>query len=155
MELRADNQFWGEYEHTIDDKGRVVFPQEMRAALGEEFVVARGPDKAILVFTRPIWDEIERKVNGHILHRQAGFLQRMLGGRTFVKLDPQFRLAIPKLLRDYAGINSSHTAVLVGQGNKIEIWSKDNWDAYNAQQFTFERMYDAAEALGLAEVAAR
>jgi MraZ protein len=152
MPNSIDYLFWGEHEHGVDDKGRLVMPQDFRGSLGDEFVVTRGPDKAILVFPKPVWDEIEQRLQVGVLQRQTGFLQRMLGGRSIVKLDPQFRLAIPKHLRDWARIDSSHGAVLIGQGPKIEIWNKDVWDAYNNDRFTYENMYDAAEAVGLAAV---
>jgi MraZ protein len=150
METHSDNLFWGEYEHGVDDKGRLVIPQEFRPALTDEFVLTRGPDKAVFLFPKVVWGEIEHKLQSHVLHRHTGFLQRMLGGRTFVKLDPQSRLAIPKHLRDWANISQSQSAVLIGQGPKIEIWSKGTWDAYNAG-FTYEAMYEAAEAVGLAD----
>jgi MraZ protein len=150
MENSIQNLFWGEYEHGVDDKGRVVIPQEFRGSLDGEFVVTRGPDKAVFLFPKAVWGEIEQKLQSQVLHRHTGFLQRMLGGRTFVRLDPQFRLAVPKHLRDWAGISQSQSAVLIGQGPKIEIWSKGAWDEYN-NRFTYDNMYAAAEAVGIAE----
>jgi MraZ protein len=144
--------FWGEFEHGVDDKGRVIIPQEFRSMLGESFVVSRGPDRAIWLFPLDIWkQEVEAKLHAPIVDRKAGFLQRMLGGRTIVKLDPQFRLAIPKLLREWAGVSTSQTVILIGQGKKIEIWSKQHWDKVN-ESFTSENMYDAFEAIGLSGV---
>lgn len=154
MPAPSDYGFWGEYEHGVDDKGRVIIPQDLRARLGDEFVVTRGPDRAIYAFPVPVWEALEPGLKASVLQRQAGFLQRMLGGRAYVRLDPQFRLAIPKHLREWAGITSVQTAILIGQGQKIEVWSKPNWDAYN-ERFTYENMFDAAEAVGLAEVLAR
>ena len=151
MDTTADSQFWGEYEHGVDDKGRVVIPQDFRAGLGDEFVLTRAPDKAIFVFPKTIWADIEQRLRSSVLQRQAGFLQRMLGGRTYVRLDPQFRLAVPKHLRDWAGITQSEAAAIIGQGPKIEIWNKGNWDEYNAGNFNYSNLYDAAEAVGLAE----
>jgi MraZ protein len=150
MENSTQNHFWGEYEHSIDDKGRVVIPQEFRASLSDEFVITRGPDNAILVFPIPVWNEIEQKLQAHVLHRYTGFLQRMLGGRTFVKPDPQFRLAIPKHLREWAGIDTE-ALILIGQGPKIEIWTKSAWRAYNSKSFTYDAMYNATEAIGISE----
>ena len=150
MANTTEFSFWGEYEHAVDDKGRVVMPQEFRVPLGEEFVLTRGPDKAILVLPIPVWQQVEQTIQGAVLQRQTGFLQRMLGGRTFVRLDPQARLGIPKHLRDWAGISQSQSAVIVGQGPKLEIWSKSVWDEF-AGRFTYENLYDAAEAVGLAE----
>ena len=142
-------QFWGEFEHSLDDRGRIVFPQEFRASLGEEFVISRGPDGALLIFPTMVWLEIEQKLQGAILQRETGFLQRMFGGRTFVRLDPQGRLVLPKHLREWAGFDDNNVSILVGQGPKIEVWSKTRWRAFHAN-FTYDRMYDAAEKVGLA-----
>jgi MraZ protein len=149
MENSDQNLFWGEFEHSIDDKGRVIIPQEFRGSLSDEFVVTRGPDRAIFVFPKPVWDEIEQKLQSQVLHRYTGFLQRMLGGRTFVKFDPQYRLAIPKHLREWAGIDTE-ALILIGQGPKIEIWTKSVWRKYN-DNFTYDAMYNATEAVGLTE----
>lgn len=154
MQIETESQFWGEFEHGVDDKGRVIIPQDFRSTLGEEFVVTRAPDKAVFVFTKAVWSQIEQKLQSSVLQRQTQFLQRMLGGRAFVKLDPQFRLAIPKHLRDWAEIKQSEAAAIIGQGPKIEIWSKGNWDAYNAN-FNSDNVYDAAETIGLAEMISR
>jgi len=150
MDDNAAREFWGEYEHSVDDKGRVVIPQDFRGPLGDRFIVTRGPDKSVLVMPTTVWQPIQENLRDPNLHRDRAFLQRMLGGRTEVSLDPQSRLAIPKHLRDHAGISNSQTAVIVGQGRKFEIWSKVNWDEI-ATQFTSENMYSAAEGAGLAK----
>lgn len=154
MDEPGSYEFFGEYEHGVDDKGRVVMPQEFRGSLGDEFVVTRGPDKAILVFPSPVWEGIEKQIRSAVLQRQTGFLQRMLGGRTYVKLDPQSRLGIPKHLRDWAGISQSQAAVIVGEGQKLEIFAKSQWDDVSGG-FTYDNMFDAAESVGVAEALAR
>jgi MraZ protein len=151
MDGATDYKFWGEFEHAVDDKGRVIFPQDFRAPLGDEFMVCRGPDKAILVYPKPIWDSIEKEIESPVLHRETSFLQRMYGSRTLVRLDPQYRLGIPKHLREHAGITQSQSAVIVGQGAKLEIWSKSGWDEFCAN-FTSDNLYKAAETVGLSEV---
>jgi len=154
MDTATEYRFWGEFEHAVDDKGRVIIPQDFRGPLGEEFVVTRGPDKAIFVLPLPVWERFEQGLQTPVLQRESGFLQRMLGGRTLVKLDPQYRLGIPKHLRDWANITQSQAAVIIGQGSKLEIWSKTVWDEFSAN-FTSENMYKAAETVGLAEILPR
>lgn len=146
MQVSTSYSFWGEHDHFVDDKGRVLMPQDFREGLGEEFVATRGPDKTIYVFPVPVWNEIQERLSSLLLEEGAGFLQRMFGGRTIVRIDPQSRLAIPKHLREWAGIDRS--AVLVGQGQKIEIWSKSAWDAYHTN-FTSEQMYRSLKEAGL------
>ena len=145
-------QFWGGFEHAVDDKGRVIMPLEFREALGDKFVVTRGTDKSILVLPMPVWEGMQAKLNDAVLQQHAHKLQRLFGLRSVVSLDPQARLAIPKLLRDWAGITQSQTAVIVGEGPKLEIWSKAAWDEYSEREFDFDNMYGAAEAMGIAEV---
>ncbi len=154
MDDNATREFWGEYEHSVDDKGRVVIPQDFRGPLGDRFIVTRGPDKSILAMPFSIWQPIQEKLRDPTLQRERAFLQRMLGGRTDVALDPQARLAIPKHLREHAAITNSETAVIVGQGLKFEIWSKSIWDKYTAE-FTSENLYTAAEGAGLARSISR
>ncbi|MGC8666691.1 MAG: division/cell wall cluster transcriptional repressor MraZ [Chthonomonadales bacterium] len=154
-DLAGEYGLWGEFEHGVDDKGRVVMPQEFRAALGEQFVLTRGPEHAIFVFPMDVWRAVESRLRGGVMDRERAFLRQMMAGsRTIVRLDPQFRLAIPKLLREWAGITQSETAVIVGQDNKLEIWSKSNW-MKQMEAFTYDRLFQAAEAIGLAEVGVR
>lgn len=103
----------------------------------------------------PVWQAVESRLRGGVMDRQRAFLRQMMAGsRTIVRLDPQYRLAIPKLLREWAGITESQTAIIVGQDNKLEIWSKSNWMKH-VETFTYDRLFQAAEAIGLAEIGAR
>lgn len=151
MDTTTEYRFWGEFEHAVDDKGRVIIPQDFRGPLGEEFVVTRGTDRAIMVLPLPVWLRFEQTLNSSVMQRETAYLQRLFGSRTFVKLDPQYRLGIPKHLRDHAGISQSQSAVIIGQGSKLEIWSKPAWDDYCAN-FTSENVFQAAETIGLADV---
>ena len=152
MDTAIEYGFWGEFEHAVDDKGRVIIPQDFRGPLGDEFVVTRGPDKSILVLPFPVWGRIEQSLQAPVLQRETSFLQRMLGGRTLVRLDPQYRLGIPKHLRDWANITQSQSAVIVGQGSKLEIWSKAVWDEFSGVSYTTDNLYNAAEIVGIAEI---
>ncbi len=150
----GDYDLWGEFEHGVDDKGRVVMPQEFRAALGDQFVLTRGPEHAIFVLPIPVWEAFEVHLRGGLLDGERAYLQRMMAGsRTIARLDPQYRLAIPKLMREWAGITQSETVVIAGQYNKLVIWSKSNWIKHT-EGFTYDRLYEASQAIGLSEVGA-
>lgn len=151
MTRTDDYNFWGEYEHGVDDKGRIVMPVEIRNEFRGEFVLTRGPDRAILVIPTPVWREVERSLREAVLNTNAGLLQRMLGGRVVARLDPHARLAIPKHLREWAQISPDQTAVIIGEGRKCEIWCKSNWEAYH-QLFTYANVSEAARSAGLDEL---
>jgi len=146
MQNSTPFRFRGGFEHGVDDKGRVIIPQEFRDALGVEFAVVRAPDRAINLLPMPVWKQIEQTIEASIedsiLDEKTIFLQRMFSDVTIVRLDPQNRLAIPKLLREWAGISQDQPAIILGQGQKIEIWSKRNWEAFY-ERFTSERVDEA------------
>jgi MraZ protein len=153
MDDSTQNQFSGAFEHGVDDKGRVVIPLEFRGLLGEEFVATHGPDQAIWILPNSVWDDIQKELQSKkILDTEAGHLFRLLfGGKTVVKLDPQCRLAIPKLLREYADVALSSPAIIVGAGSRIEIWSKSLWTEFVRKTFNSARIKEAAHAAGLLE----
>jgi MraZ protein len=151
MQSSTNNELWGEYEQSVDDKGRIVLPQDLRAPLGDEFVITRGPDRAVWLLPKAQWETIYRQIKPGAINsgnnRQAALLQRQHGGRAYVKTDAQFRLTVPKHFRDYAGIDEDHKAVLIGVGDKVELWSKETWDAYNRALFSSDVVFTAAEEL--------
>ena len=148
MLISTENELWGEFEQSVDDKGRIVLPVDLRAPLGEEFVITRGPDRAAWLLPRPQWELIYKQIRpGAPDSRQAAILQRQHGGRAYVRTDAQFRLTVPKHFRDYAGINEDHKAVFIGIGVKVELWSKENWDIYSRSLFNSEVVFTASEEL--------
>lgn len=128
--VEAGHSFWGEYDLGVDDKGRVVIPGEYRVPLGEEFVLTRGPDHAIWVMPSATWEQIESRLNRDFLKANSSYVQRFLGGRTYVKPDSAHRLLIPRHLREWAKISQDEAAVIVGQGPKLEIWCKSVWRSF-------------------------
>jgi len=147
-------RMWGRFEHSLDDKGRVIVPQKFREKLGEEFVLTLGPGRHIRAFPMPVWEVMEEQLVSQNIHDDLNpnlvFLQRMYGSCEFVSYDSQFRLSIPRHLRDWAGLRESESAVIVGNGNRLEIWSRPGWDAYSAG-FTAENAASASSnrALGI------
>ena len=128
-------RMWGHFEHSLDDKGRVIVPQKFRDKLGEEFVLTIGPGKHVRLYPMPVWDEMETILTGtdprDELNKELSFLQRMFGNCEFASSDQQNRLSIPRYLRDWAGLEEGSPAIIVGSGNRLEFWSRDNWKAYS------------------------
>ncbi len=140
-------RMWGRFEHSLDDKGRVIVPQKFRDKLGDEFVLTIGPGRHIRVYPMPIWEAMEEQLVSADVHDElnedAIFLQRMFGNCEFVSPDQQNRLSIPRHLREWANLRESETAIILGSGTRLELWSRANWEAYSGQ-FTEEKAAQAA-----------
>jgi MraZ protein len=119
--------FMGEYNHTIDAKGRIIVPAKFREALGDEFVVTKGLDGCLFVYSQESWKAFEEKLQSLPLTNKNSrqFARFFLAGAALCEVDKQGRILLPQLLRDFAGLEKE--AVLVGVANRVEIWSKDRW----------------------------
>ena len=133
--------FMGEYNHTVDAKGRLIVPSKFREQLGDEFVVTKGLDGCLFVYENTEWKILEEKLkNLPLTNANARKITRFfLAGATLCEVDKQGRILLPAVLRDFAGIDKD--AVLVGVGSRIEIWSKDAWNESN----TYDDMEEIAE----------
>ena len=122
--------FMGEYDHTIDTKGRIIIPSKFRGDLGDEFVITLGLDGCLFVYPMEEWElfiEELKKLPGSKEGRQ---LQRyFMAGAVSCEMDKQGRVLIPNKLREHGLLDKE--VVSVGVINKIEIWSKERWDSNN------------------------
>lgn len=122
--------FMGEFQHTVDAKGRLIIPAKFRDGLGERFIATRGLENCLFVFSEKEWEAFGEKLkqlpmaSGHA--RQ--FTRLLFSGATECELDPQGRINLPANLREYAGLDKE--AVVVGVSNRVEIWSKAGWEEY-------------------------
>lgn len=123
--------FMGEYRHSIDDKGRIIIPAKFRELLGQDFVVTKGLDNCLFIYPVDEWKSFETKLKSlPISNKNARkFTRFFLAGATSCSLDKLGRTLIPLNLREFADIEKE--VVLVGVSQRVEIWSKENWDAYN------------------------
>ena len=139
--------FMGEYNHSVDAKGRLIVPAKFREQLGEEFVVTKGLDGCLFVYPQEEWKHIEDKFREVPLTTKDArkFSRFFFAGAADCEVDKQGRVLIPSVLREFAGLNKE--VVLVGVLNRIEIWSKERW-----QENEYDDMDEIAEhmaALGL------
>lgn len=120
----------GEYQHTLDSKGRVIMPVKFREELGESFVVTKGLDKNLLVFSRQQWEKFYEKLSTLPLANKnsRGFSRLFLAGAIECEPDKQGRILITQPLKDYASLDKDIT--IIGNGDKVEIWSSENWNEY-------------------------
>ena len=120
--------FMGEYSHTIDTKGRLIIPSKFREELGETFVVTKGLDGCLFVFSDEEWKAFEIKLKSLPLTNKNArqFARFFVAGATPCELDKQGRILLPATLREFAGLEKD--VVLTGMLNRIEIWSKEKWN---------------------------
>ncbi|BBF43015.1 cell division protein MraZ [Lachnospiraceae bacterium KM106-2] len=122
--------FMGEYNHTIDTKGRIIVPSKLRDALGDEFVVTLGLDGCLFVYPNDEWLNFVNQLKGLPGTKDARQLQRyFMAGAVTCEADKQGRILIPSKLREHAGLEKD--VVFVGVLSKIEIWSKERWECNN------------------------
>jgi MraZ protein len=124
--------FRGATKITLDAKGRMAIPMRYRERLltvGGKVVATVDRDHCLLIYPLPDWEEIERKLMRlPALKPQVRRLQRlMLGYATELEMDGHGRVLLTRELREFAGLDRQ--AMLIGQGNKFELWSDERWSA--------------------------
>jgi MraZ protein len=124
----------GEYHHTIDLKGRMIVPAKFRDGLGETFVITRGLDQCLFGYPMSEWKQIEEKLKALPLTKKdaRAFTRFFFSGATECELDKQGRVNLATPLLQYAKLEKE--CVVIGVSNRIELWSKSNWESYVAEQ---------------------
>lgn len=120
--------FMGEFEHTVDDKGRMAIPAKFRSKFADGLVLTRGLDGCLFVYTVAEWSALAEKISRLPLAKAdaRSFQRMMFSGATDCQLDQQGRIILPAFLREYAGISSE--VVIIGVNTRLEIWAKDRWN---------------------------
>ena len=140
--------FIGQYNHTIDTKGRLIIPSKFRDLLGDEFVVTKGMDGCLFVYANDDWAAFEQKLTSlPLINKEARkFARFFLAGASQVEVDKQGRILVASNLREFAGLDKD--VVLVGVGSRIEIWSLENWEAMDFDD-DMDDISATMESLGL------
>ena len=133
--------FMGEYNHSIDNKGRLIIPAKFREQLGDTFVVTQGLDGCLFIYANEEWEAFTEKLKQLPLTnlKARKFTRYFLAGATSCEVDKQGRILIPQKLRQSAGLTKD--VVLAGVGSRIEIWDCDRWE----ENSTYEDMEEIAE----------
>ncbi|HOZ54865.1 MAG TPA: division/cell wall cluster transcriptional repressor MraZ [Clostridia bacterium] len=121
----------GEYEHSLDVKGRLILPIKIRENLGEKFIITKGLDGCLFGFSKSEWSNFEEKLKTLPLTNKNArdFVRFFLSGAIECEIDKQGRFLIASNLREYAGLEKD--IVIIGIGTRIELWNKDKWKNYN------------------------
>ena len=130
----------GEYEHSLDVKGRLIMPAKLREDIGEKFIVTKGLDGCLFAFSVTEWTNFEQKLRAlPISNKDArAFTRFFFAGAMDCEIDKQGRFLISSNLREFAGLERD--VVIVGMDSRIEIWSKDKWE----KEAAFDDMDDIA-----------
>ena len=124
----------GEYEHSLDAKGRLIMPSKLREDIGEKFIITKGLDGCLFGFSKQEWTNFEEKLKTLPLTNKNArdFVRFFLSGATECEIDKQGRFLIVANLRQYASMEKE--VVIIGVGTRIEIWNKQKWDSYNSEE---------------------
>lgn len=119
--------FIGEYQNSIDAKGRIIIPAKFRDGLGYQFILTKGLDDCLFIYPMSEWDKFEQKLAELPLSSKEArsFVRYFFASAVECEADKQGRLTIPSHLREYAKINKE--LVTIGVMNRVEIWSKESW----------------------------
>ena len=137
--------FMGEYHHTIDEKGRIIIPSKFREDLGEKFIITRGIENCLFVYSLSSWEKITNKLESLPFTKKDArqFVRFFLSGATTAEFDKQGRVNITSPLITYANLQKD--CLVIGTGDRLEIWSQEDWNAFFGSAAS--NMSDIAENL--------
>ena len=126
--------FIGEYEHSVDAKGRVIMPAKLREDIGENFIVTKGLDGCLFAYSKTEWSNFEEKLKTLPLTNKNArdFVRFFLSGAVECEIDKQGRFLIPSNLRIYASLEKEIN--IIGVGTRIEIWNRESWKNYSSEE---------------------
>ncbi|OGY47627.1 MAG: cell division/cell wall cluster transcriptional repressor MraZ [Candidatus Buchananbacteria bacterium RIFCSPHIGHO2_01_FULL_47_11b] len=138
--------FIGQYQHAIDEKGRLAVPAKFRDRLKKGAVVTKGLDNCLFLYPKEEWQRFADRLAALLISKanNRAFARLMLAGAMDVDIDKQGRMLIPEYLRKFAGVKKQ--VVIAGLYNRLEIWDETAWENY--KQGTESKSGDIAEALG-------
>ncbi|CDZ24436.1 MraZ protein [[Clostridium] cellulosi] len=135
----------GEYQHIVDAKGRVFIPARFREELGLRFIVSKGLDNCLFVYSIKEWALLEEKIRSLPLSKARNLQRFFFAGAAEVEADKQGRVLIPQSLRDYASLTKEVT--IIGASNRVEIWDKQKWEDM-CEGITPQSIAEAMDELG-------
>ena len=135
----------GEFQHTLDAKGRLFIPARLREELGDVFYVTLSMDKCLYAYSAESWQDFSDRVNAMPFVRQR-MMRTLFAHAAKCELDKQGRILLPQNLRDFAGLDKNVT--VVGCNNHAEFWDSDEWNKTNAIETTPENIAAVMEELG-------
>ena len=141
--------FSGEYDHTLDAKGRLIIPSKFREQLGAKFMVTKGFDGCLFVYSEEEWHRIEESLMSQsmVTKEKRKFMRTFFAGAAECEVDKQGRILLPAKLREYAGIDKD--VVSIGVFSRVEIWSKERYEAETGEYDDLESFAEQMEEIGI------
>ena len=142
--------FIGEYQHSLDPKNRASMPSKFREKLGDSFVITKGLDNCLFIYSLQEWRTVEEKLkNLPMTNKDArAFVRFFFAGASECDLDKQGRMLIPGNLKEYANIDKE--IVIIGVSTRIELWSKEEWNKFNNDaNISYEDVAEKMSLLGI------
>jgi len=140
--------FLGEYEHSLDAKGRLAIPARFRALLGEGAIITRAFDGCLVIYPADVWRSVAERLDGAASEAARMAKRFVFSGATECEFDKQGRVLVPAFLRGYADL--AETAVVVGQYSRIEIWNSGRWKEISSRaEAESNRIAEQLASLGL------
>lgn len=138
----------GEYEHSLDTKGRLIMPVKLREDIGEKFIITKGLDGCLFIFSTTEWTNFENKLKQlPISNKDARMFTRFFfSGAIDSELDKQGRFLIPSNLREFAELEKD--VIIVGMDSRIEIWSREKWNNCR-NEISADEIAEKMEMLGI------
>lgn len=123
--------FYGEYQHSIDSKGRLIIPAKFREELGYKFLLTKGLENCLFAYSQTEWGNFVSKLKALPFTDKdvRAFERFFFAGAAECELDKQGRILIPQNLRDYAKLDKD--VYIVGISTRVEVWDKTKWEEYN------------------------
>ena len=135
----------GQYQHSIDAKGRVFIPAKLREELGETFYVTMGMDSCLSVYSDASWAKFTEKFES-LPYTKTKAMRPLFANAAKCEPDSQGRILLPQKLRAYAGLDKD--VVIIGVSNRAEIWNAERWAALEAEELNPENLAAVMEELG-------
>ena len=138
----------GEYEHSLDAKGRLIMPAKFREDLGEKFIITKGLDGCLFAFSSTEWAKFEEKLSTlPISNKDArAFTRFFFAGAMDCELDKQGRFLISSNFREFAGLTKD--VKIIGMNSRVEIWSKEKWQECD-ENISADDIAEKMEMLGI------
>ena len=138
----------GEFEHTLDTKGRISMPAKLRKDMGDAFILTKGLDGCLFAFSSEEWLNFETKLKSLPLSDKnaRNFVRFFLAGATECEIDKQGRFLIPSNLRQAANLEKD--AVIIGVGTRLEIWNKSTWK-FKDEEISADEIAENMTMLGI------